>query len=168
MFGLGGDGRHVLFVSESFLLSGGTDGYPTDAAIEADVVNRGVLNSGVVDVVDEGDVHVANGLIVEEVAIVPAAAFISVAKIAKAITNPAVETYLRSPVAFVEQVGVVAPAPVAWSPEIAGFGSHDPCAWDPEVIVVSVRPTALGPDIAVFRADGLLVNGEFGRRDPNR
>ena len=107
----------------------------------------------------------ANGLVVEEVAIVPAAAFIAVTKIAKAIADSAVETYLRSPVTVMEEIPVVAPTPVARSPEIPDFRSHDPRARNPEVIIVTIRPVAGGPDVAVSRADGLLIDGEFRRGD---
>src|ERR1700675_117670 len=168
MFGLCGDGRDVLFFCRGFLLRCGADGHATGAAVKTDAVNRGaVFYFCVVDVVVDRDVHVANRLVVGEVPVFPAAAFVAIAKIAVTITNAAVEPDLCSPVAIVEEVRVVVPAPIAWRPEIAGFGSHDPRAGYPEVIVITVSPVTRCPDSAVLGADGLVVDGEFGRGGPD-
>jgi len=109
----------------------------------------------------------AYGLVVKKVAIFPAAAIVTATKVAIAIINPAIETDLCSPIALVENVVVAIFSPVAWSPKIADFGSHDPRSWYPIIVVITVCPITRGPDVVIAGADGLLVDGQFGRRDPD-
>src|SRR5580658_8596939 len=62
--GRGGDGRLAV-------IGGGAYLHTTGAAIEADMVDGRVLDSGVVNVPIDADVHIAIRLVVEEVSIVP-------------------------------------------------------------------------------------------------
>src|SRR5580700_1427618 len=127
MLVLRGDGRNVALASGSIFLGSGASVYAAVAAVKAGAVTIGaVLNSRVVNVAVERDVHMADGLVVEEVPVVPAAAFVASARVAVAIIDAAVETDLRSPIAFVEEIGAVVVSPVTGSPEVADFGSHDP------------------------------------------
>src|SRR4029077_19204640 len=151
MLGLRGDGSDVALASGSFFLACGTYLHATIAAVEADAITPVVVvYSCVVNVAIARDVYVAYRLVVEEVAVVPAAAFVPVAEIAIAVADAAVEADFRSPVAFVEYVVIVIVTPVAGSPEIADFRSHDPGSGNPIIIFVTVSPVARGPDITVL------------------
>jgi hypothetical protein len=167
--GLSGHGRHVSFVCEGFLLSCGTHGHPAVATIDADRIHGcAVFHPAVVDVAIDGDVHVAHGTVVEEVPIVPPAAFVTVTKIAIAVIDAAVEAYLCAPVSFVEEVPVVTPTSIAWSPELAYFWSHDPRPRNPKVTLLTVSQITRRPDGAVLGADWLLIDRQFWRGDSNR
>ena len=52
-----------------------------------------------------GDVYVVNGAVVIEVPTAPIAAFITLAEIAEAVINPAVEANVRAPVADMPDIG---------------------------------------------------------------
>ena len=159
----------MALTSGSFFLATGAHLDAAVSAVEADAIFPGVVfHSRVVDVVTNRDVDSAYRLVVVKVAVVPAAAFIAVTKIAVAIADATVETDFGSPVAFVEDVVIAIAAPVARSPEIADFGSRDPGSGDPIIIFVTVSPVAGGPDVAVFGTNGLLIDRQFGWSDPNR
>src|ERR1700680_1547632 len=81
-----------------FLFSGRTLIDATIATMEADAGFRSVVvdHRCVVNVVNHCDVHIIHGTIVEESPIIPAPAFVSMAKIAETIVDSAVKTYLRT------------------------------------------------------------------------
>src|SRR5580692_2023084 len=168
MLSLLGDGSDVASTSGGIFLACGTGLHTTVAAVVAHAIAAVVVvYSCVVNVAIARDVYVAYRLIVVKVAIVPAAAFVAVATVAIAVINAAVETDFRPPVAFVENVAIAIAAPVAGSPEIADLGSHHPRSRDPIIVVVTVSPVTGGPDVAVPGGDGLIINGQFGRGDPD-
>src|SRR5580704_902981 len=145
MLSLLGDGSDVAPSSGGIFLACGSLLHATVAAVVAHAIAAVVVvYSCVVNVAIARDVYVAYRLIVVKVAIVPAAAFVAVANVAIAIA-----------------------APVAGSPEIADLGSHHPRSRDPIIVVVTVSPVTGGPDVAVPGGDGLIINGQFGRGDPD-
>src|SRR5580704_4952331 len=98
MLGLCSDWCYVMLTSGGFFLGSGTHLHATASSVEADAIHCGLVDSGVVNISIDIDVYAANGLVVEEVPVVPTAAVIAMAKVAVTVANSAVETYLRSPV----------------------------------------------------------------------
>src|SRR5580704_11778573 len=98
--------------------------------------------------------------------VLPSSALIAMPEISVSIVNSAVETDFRSPVAIIEKISVVSPAPVPWSPQEARFRSHHPLARYP-VIVITISPISGRPEITVPRTNWLLVNGHHRWRDPH-
>ena len=143
MLGLNGYSRNMFLARRDLLLRPWTHVDPTIAAVVADSVHRGAVDHrGVVNVVNDGDVHVVHRTVVEKVSVLPTSTFIALAVVTIAVTDSAIETYVRTPVALIEDVSVAAPAPVGWSPQETDFRSHDPCAGHP---VVTLVPEAEGP-----------------------
>jgi hypothetical protein len=99
------------------ILTPGTGVDPTIAAVVADPVHgRVVDHRGVVGVVNVGDVDVVYRTIVVEAVVIPTSALITFPEVAIAITDPAIEANVRTPVAFIESIPAVAPTPITWCP----------------------------------------------------
>lgn len=99
------------------ILTPGTGVDPTIAAVVADPVHCSVVDHrGVVSVVNVGDVDVVYRTVVVEAVVIPSSAVITVPEVAIAITDPAIETYVRTPVAFIENISTVAPTPITRGP----------------------------------------------------
>src|SRR5580692_2979719 len=132
----------------------------TTAAVEADAIHVRVIvdHCAVIYVVHVGDVHVVHAAVVEEVAPVPVATFITEAAVAETVVNAAVEANLRAPVAGVPEISATTPAPVARRPEEADLRCDYPRAGDPVIAVRSVGPIARRPDVAIARAGRLHIN----------
>ena len=116
MLPLIGYGRKVSGACRGLLLRSGA---LVDAAVSAVVADSSLvanIDTRVVHVVNDGDVHVVDGAIVEKASTVPAPAFITVAEVAVAIVDPAIEAHYRAPEAFVEDESATAPSPVCRSP----------------------------------------------------
>jgi hypothetical protein len=73
--------------------------------------------------VDVGDAHVVYRTVVEKLSVIPTSAFVALAKVTVAVTNPAIETYVRTPIAIIKDESVAAPTPIGWSPEQTDFRS---------------------------------------------
>ena len=72
------------------------------AVIAHPVDGRVIDHSRVVDIVNVGDVNVVHRAVVIELAVVPASALVAVAEISVAVGDAAIETDLRSPIAFMK------------------------------------------------------------------
>src|SRR5712691_2448835 len=97
---------------------------PTVAAVVADASQRRVVNhGGIVDVVNLSDVHVVHRTVVIKTSVVPTPTFITAAEITVAIVDSAIETYNRTPIAFVKDETATAPGPIAGGPEETNFRS---------------------------------------------
>jgi len=164
MLSLCGYGSDMFLVDCRLLLSGRTRCDPTGTAVVADPVHRRIVDHcGVVGVVNVGDVHVIHRAVVFELSVVPAATLITFTAVTEAVIDPAIETDLRTPVAFIESKSAATPAPIAWSPEETGLRSHDPRTWHKEVTAVTVRPVARCPEITLGRDGRLLVHRQRRR-----
>ena len=86
------------------------------SAVKADAVVSAVVNPFVVDIVNVRAFYAALGAVIEEVSVVPAAAAVAFAIVTVPVVDPAIETNLRAPVAFVEAVAAVAPTPISRCP----------------------------------------------------
>src|SRR5579864_1131375 len=144
---------------------------PTIAAVVADPVHGGVVDHGrVVNIVNVGHVHIVHGTVVEKPVVVPTSAFISVAEVAEAIVDSAIETDSRTPIAFMEQKSVAAPAPIARGPEETGFRRQHPRTGHPVVVsvIVIVGPVTRRPDIALGGAQGLFIHRQGRWSNPDQ
>src|SRR5579863_6210360 len=111
----------------------------TISAVIADVVVRSVVDDGlVIDVVNVGDIHIIHRAVVIEASVSPISALIADATVTKAVVNATVEADVRTPVAIVPGISIVAPAPISGSPEQANLGSHHPRSRHPEVAFLSI------------------------------
>lgn len=132
------------------------------AAVEADAADgaKFIVHAFVVDVVDHGDVHIGYVAVVEEMIVIPMATEVTVAKVAKAVVNSAIEADDWSPIAGVEEVAIRAPSPVAGSPEEAYLGRIYPCAGNPVVIADGGIPGPIPGCPKVIRpgANGLGIH----------
>src|SRR5882672_10095312 len=117
MLGLNGDWRNMPFTSHSLLFPRRARADTPVTSVVADTVHGGSVDHGrVVNVVDNGDVHVVHGAVVEKVAVVPTSAFVAISKVAVSVVDTAVEADLRTPIAFVESKSAFVPRPISWSP----------------------------------------------------
>src|SRR6266851_573768 len=103
MLSLNGYRRNMFLMYHRLFLRRWTPVDPAVAAVVADAVHRRVVDhGGVVNVVNVGDVHVVHRTVVEKLSVLPTSALIAVTKVSIAVTDPAIETYLRTPVALIE------------------------------------------------------------------
>src|SRR5229473_3056887 len=137
----------------------------TVAAVIADVVYRRIVvyDRGVVGVMDFRDIDVVHRAVVVKAVVVPAATFITAAEIAVAVIYAAVKTNPWAPITLMENKDSSAPTPIGRRPEETGFRSQHPRAGDPKIIIPIPGPIARSPDIALLRADGLLIDGQRRR-----
>src|ERR1022692_1068696 len=152
MLGLSGYGRNVFLVCRSLILGRWTRVDPARASVVADPVHRSTVDHcGVVNVVNTGDAHIIHGAVVVELSALPTSTLIALTKVPIAVTDPAIKTYLRTPVAVIENITVAAPTPVSRSPEQTDFGSHDPRSRHPVVVVevAAVSPVPGRPQITI-------------------
>ena len=171
MLGLSGYRRSMCRTCRNLILSGWTRGDPTSATVEADPGHRGALDHrGVVNVVNVGNADVVHRTVIEKLSVLPASTLVALTGVAEAVTDPPIETYLRTPVALIEGISAVTPTPIGWSPEQTGFRSHHPCTRHPVVIVevVAVSPVARRPEITRGGTKRLLVDGQFRRGETDR
>src|ERR1035437_9502059 len=120
MFSLSSDRRNMSLPRRRLLLRVCAHLDPAGTAVVADaVVVAAVLNPLVVDIVNIGAIHVALGTVIEEVSAVPTAAAITFAVVTEAVVDAAIEADLGPPVAIVEEVSAVAPAPITRRPKEA-------------------------------------------------
>src|SRR5580692_10616653 len=98
---------------------------------------------------------------------IPMAAVIAIAGIAKAIVDAAIEAHFSSPVSGVEGVATADPAPIGWRPQQFRLWRLHPGARYPVVItfVGIPGPVAGHPDIALRGNDRLLVIGKRWRHN---
>jgi hypothetical protein len=86
--------------------------------------------------------------------------------VAEAVVHAAVVAHMRTPIAGMEDIHSVLPAPVVGRPQQAGRGRGNPGAGNPIVAaVLVVGPIAGRPHQPRFRARGLLVDGQRRRRN---
>jgi hypothetical protein len=168
MFCLRGYGRDMPLMCGSFFLRSGARVDAAASAIEANAGNVCFVHSRVIHIVNNVDVYVEHRAVIEEVSVIPAPAFETVAKVTEAIVDPAVETHLRTPVTIIENVPAVSPTPIAGGPEKTYFRSQHPSSWHPEITVIAVSPVSGGPEVAVAGTYWLFVNRQLGRSDGYR
>jgi len=162
--------RHVPLADRCFLFGSRARRCSAGTAVIADAIYRGrVVDYGcAVNVVNVGDVHIVDGLVVVELPSSPIAAIVTATRIPVAIGNATVEADDRTPVAGMPVVQPVVKRPVTGRPKQAGFGGQRPRAGYPVVSNRTPRPVAWHPNIAFGRAKGLLVNRKCRRTEVDR
>ena len=159
----------VRLAGEGLLLRCRSRAYSVWAAVEAGVSvvdDGGVIDDGLidVDVPDHGGVHVYGCGVIGENAASPLTTGEAAATVAEAVVHSSVVADLGSPVAFIEGVNSVVPAPITWGPEIAGLGRFNPGAGNPIVVTDAVPgPVAGRPHEVGLRARRLNVDRKSGR-----
>src|SRR5579871_2833619 len=122
----------------------------------------------VVDVRNVRVPHVVAGAVVIEVIVIPMAAFVTVAEVAEAVIDTAVEADVPAPIAGMPEIHAARPAPIAWRPEQSNLGWQHPGTGYPVIAVVSPCPIAWYPDIPRSGYRRLLVHGELRRCNAGR
>lgn len=117
-----------------------------------------------IGVADPVSIDAHHSGVIGEPAISPFAARESDAHIAEAVVNSTVVPYLVAPVARVEDVAAVIPAPPGWSPQCSLVWSGNPLAGDPVISVVVIRPISGCPHPALFRTRRLFIDRQFRGR----
>src|SRR5215472_3348020 len=171
VLGLSGNRWKVPVARGNFILRCGAGCNATLPTVIADPVDGGVFDDGgVVDIVNVGDIHIADGAVIKEVFALPATAFVPFTGVAEAVRNSAVEPNTRTPVAFVEEEAVFVPRPVSRGPEIARLRSQHPGTGNPVVVVVVIveGPVARNPDVALGRERRLFIHRQRGRSKADR
>src|SRR5512136_2892529 len=98
MLSLNRRGREMPFAGGNFIFSPLTRVDSTIAAVVTDTIHRDAVDHGcVVHIVNIDDIHIRNRTIVEEAVAVPTPAFIALTGVAKAVSDAAVETNMRTP-----------------------------------------------------------------------
>src|ERR1035441_5226712 len=92
MLRLSGYRPNMFFMGSSLFLRRGARIDPALTAVVTDMVDRGLVRPGVVNVVDRVDVHVIHARVVEKTPIVPASALITMTEVAEAIVDPTIKT----------------------------------------------------------------------------
>jgi hypothetical protein len=134
------------------------------------IVDDGVVvDDGLVDVgvADDGPIYPHHGGVIGKLAAAPLAADKADAHVAKAVIHTAIVADVVAPVAVMEYIKSVGPAPVTWRPQRALKGCRNPGAGNPVIAVVAIGPVARRPHQAGLRAKRLFVNGKNGRSESN-
>jgi hypothetical protein len=142
---LRGQRRDAPLVQHHRFRRQGTGHDPASAAVIADAgvdVHRHIAH---IDVVDHGGVHAVHRTVIEEMMVAPIAAVVSMARVAKAIRNPAIEANMETPVSMVEAVRIVVESPIARRPESAFIRRGDPYARHPVIASRAPCPIARRP-----------------------
>src|ERR1700722_11272516 len=169
VFGLHGHGRDMSLMGGRLFLGRRALVESAVAAIIADAGDRRTVHDPCfIHVANHGDVYVGHRTIVEKVTVVPTSAFVTVTEIAEAIVDSAIKSYLRTPVAIMENVPAVSPAPVSGRPEKTNFRSQYPSSGNPIVIIVSISPVARRPNVTIAGTYRLIVDRQLRRCNRNR
>ena len=150
----------VVLMGRCLFPCGGLRTSSAISAVIAHVVVRSVVDDGlVIDIMNVRDVHVIHRTVVIEGSVSPISALIVGPTVTEAVVNASVKANVRTLIAAIPRVGVVAPTPIAGRPEQASFRRHHPRNLDPKVAFISISPVAGRPQIAVSRGHRLGVHG---------
>jgi hypothetical protein len=111
-------------------------------------------------VVADAGADVGDGAVVVEVVPLPVASEEAEAHVAKAVIDAAVEADMRAPISAMEAVVNAAPAPVGRGPESAIIRRWNPFTRDPVVAVIAPGPVAGSPEIVGIGSGWLVVFGQ--------
>jgi hypothetical protein len=130
-----------------------------DASLHHCPINVGSVNNGLIHMHDRG--------VIGKVATAPLAAGKADAAVAVAVVHAAVVADVAAPIALMEAIVAVGPAPVVGRPQRAFIGSWNPGAGHPVVvsIVIGVGPIAGRPHQIGLRADRLHIDGQLRRSE---
>jgi hypothetical protein len=126
-----------------------------------EAVDRLAIDAAVMTIAE-----IVGGLVVIEMMVPPAAAFIAVSAIAPAVVDAAIEPNGGPPIAGDEAIAVGEVAPVAGCPIDALSGWLDPGSGRPIIVFIRTIPGPIsgGPDIALGGGRRLIIGGKGRRR----
>ena len=162
----------MLFVFETPLLSCGlvlnavrtpVVGHMAGIGNDVPLHDRPVNVGGVDDVL----IHMHDGGVIGKGAAAPLAAGKTDAPIAVAVVHAAVVADVVAPIAVIEAIVAVGPAPVGRRPQRAWIGSRNPGAGNPVVVPIAIRvaPVAGRPHQVGLGADRLLIDRHLRRSE---
>ncbi len=165
MLSLGCDRRNMPLTGSRFLLRSWTRRDPACASVITDTVHGYVVDGGVVNVMNVGDIYVIHRAVVIELAMVPAATLVTSAKVAKTVIDAAIKSDCRPPIARVESERNTVPAPIGRRPKESHLRGGHPRAWHPVVIseVGIPGPVTRRPDPAWSWTRRLHINRQSRR-----
>ena len=163
------NGRSVRFAGERLFLRSRARSHAAFSAVEGNmgivIDDDRPVN---VDVGDVDGVYVHHGCVVKESSAAPFTAAEADATISESVINAAIKSDVRSPISSIPGVDTVVPSPISGGPQHADGCDH-PGAGHPVVtVIVAPCPVARSPQIARAGADRLIVNRQCGRTDANR
>ncbi len=160
------DRPDMSLASRGLFFAAGSRTNAAFASVIADTVYCRIVvdDCGVVGIMDFRDIDVVHRAVVVKAVVVPATAFITAAEIAVAVIYAAVKTNPWAPITLMENKDSSAPTPIGRRPEKTAFRRRHPGARDPKIIIPIPSPIARSPDIALLRANGLLIDGQRRRR----
>lgn len=100
-------------------------------AVIADPGHGNIRNSVVIDVVNDGPIHVVNGAVIVEGSPVPISALVTVADITEPVIDSAIEADVRAPISGVPVVAAAEEPPVRRCPEPTHIRRNYPYARHP-------------------------------------
>jgi hypothetical protein len=161
-------GDVLLMLGQPFLTAGlvadaagpTTEGHVTIAGNITSVHTSSVLEG----LVDMPTVYVHYRDVIGEDPTAPLAASKAEAAITVAVIHAAIVADVLAPVARMEDVEAVRPAPVARRPQSAFIGCRNPRSRNPIVTVVAIGPVTGNPHQARLRAVGLHIDRKLRRR----
>jgi hypothetical protein len=120
-------------------------------------------------VVDDSDIHLRHRGVIRKHAASPLTAGKSNPPESKSVIDAAIVADFISPVAVMETIGAVRPAPVGRRPQRPFIWSGHPCPRHPVVIsiIVGIGPVARCPHQVLIRARRLLIHRQNRRREIN-
>jgi hypothetical protein len=161
----------VMFVLGSPLFGAGLIMNAAGASAEGDAAVSGKIATIHAPAVHEGkaameaDVHHSG--VVGKVPAAPFAADKADAAVAEAVVHAAVVADVWSPIAPMEDVESVVPAPIGRRPQVAGLRRWNPGSGDPIIAVIAIGPVAGCPHQARLGARRLLIDRQRRRRKAN-
>src|SRR5476651_1981237 len=141
--------------------------YPAGAAVVAHSIHRDVIDDRLV--VDVGDVRIADighrPVVIETVAL-PITPLVAAAAVPVTVIHAAIESDLRTPVAYIPYENATPIAPVARSPKVTRLRSENPCARHPVIILIVIAPGPIprSPQVSLRRNGRLLIDRQLRRR----
>src|SRR5215467_5802479 len=158
----------MLLTRRRFLLGGRLRCRSASPAVEAYIRHRRIVDHRlVVDVCDTDTAEIVDGPIVAEDTVLPNAALIADASIAKDAVDAAIEADMRPPIAGMQDIGAIAPPPIGRRPQQVDGRWQYPRARHPVITLGTISPVAGRPDVAHVWHRRLIVDGERRRRDRN-
>jgi hypothetical protein len=162
---LGGDGSGAALAQN---LHFGGDGVSVEASIASGVTDfvgvEATGHIGVVNVVNNAQIDVVDGAVMEEFTSVPVATVVAAADVAEAVIDPTVVANMRGPVAAMKAVAAVGEIPIGRGPQVIYQRGDHPGAGNPVIAGSGVVPVAGGPVIVVTGGRRLIVGGEWRGR----
>jgi hypothetical protein len=137
--------RYALLVQYRQFGRRGSNGEPPGATGVAHFGGGVIGDRVVIDVVNDGSIHIVHGAIVVEYTSVPVPSLIAATAITEAVIDTAIEADVRTPVAVMPPIAPAKERPIRRRPERTDVGSNYPCSRNPVIAAGSVSPVTGGP-----------------------